>query len=121
MALIHAEGKACITVELTTADDGEGGQTVSYVDGTAFKAVLAPANSAQDKAILADKDISKGTVRVFYEPHVELKLNDIFRTVLDNQFYKVITSGFMSANTASIKRGLAYAEKWEVPEDEYSE
>ena len=121
MALIHAEGKACITVELTTVDDGEGGQTVEYTDGTAFKAVLAPANSVQDKAILADKDISKGTVRVFYEPHVELKLNDIFRTVLDNQFYKVITSGFMSANTATIQRGLAYAEKWEVPDDEYTE
>lgn len=121
MALIHAEGKACITVELTTVDDGEGGQTVEYTDGTAFKAVLAPANSAQDRAVLADKDISKGTVRVFYEPHVELEINDIFRTVLDNQFYKVITSGFMSANTATIKRGLAYAEKWEVPDNEYTE
>ena len=121
MDLITAEGKACITVNLTNTDDGEGGQTAAYVDGTAFKAVLAPANSVQDKAVLADKDISKGTVRVFYEPHVQLNLNDIFRTVLDNQFYKVITSGFMSANTATIKRGLAYAEKWEVPQDEYSE
>lgn len=120
MALIHAEDTDCITVDLTTADDGEGGQTVSYVDGTAFKAVLAPATSTQDRAVLADKDVSKGVVRVFYEPHVQLKLNDIFRT-LDNQFYKVITSGFMSANTATIQRGLAYAEKWEVPENEYSE
>lgn len=121
MALIHAEDTDCITVDLTTADDGEGGQSVTYVDGTAFKAVLAPANNTQDRAVLADKDVSKGVVRVFYEPHVQLKLNDIFRTVLDNQFYKIITSGFMSANTATIQRGLAYAEKWEVPENEYSE
>ena len=119
MALIHAEDTECITVTITTTSDGEGGQTVEYVDGTVFNATLAPANSAQDKAVLADKDISKGTVRVFYEPHVTLKLNDIFRA--DDQFYKVVASGFMSAKTATIQRGLAYAEKWEVPENEYSE
>lgn len=120
MALIQTESQPCVTIIKTNVDDGEGGQTTTYVDDTSFDAVLAPADNA-DMKILADREVSARVFRVFYPNSITLDLNAIFKTLDDGQCYKIIRSGFKSATVATVQRSLAYAERWEVPPDEYSE
>lgn len=118
MALIDSESFECTKIIKTQVDDGEGGQTTAYVDDVVFDGVIAPTGDS-DLKVIANKDISAQAIRVFYPNTVTLNLNDVFR--VGEQCYKVVQSGFKSAKAASIQRSLAYAEKWEVPPDEYSE
>ena len=118
MALINSESSTCTKIIKTQIDDGEGGQTTVYVDDVTFDAVIAPTGNS-DLKVIANKDISAQAIRVFYPNSITLDLNDVFK--VGTQCYKVVQSGFKSARAASVQHSLAYAEKWEVPPDEYSE
>ena len=120
MGLISNEQEQCCKVTLSQVDDGEGGQTTVYTRGERFMAVVAPANSTIDMKRIADKEISAKAVRIFYPNNITLNLNDVFEDA-SGQAYQITVSGFKSAKSASIQCSLAYAEKWEVPPNEFTE
>lgn len=120
MGLISNEQERCCKVTLSQVDDGEGGQTTVYARGERFMAVVAPASSTIDMKRIADKEISAKAVRIFYPNNITLNLNDVFEDA-SGQAYQITVSGFKSAKSASIQYSLAYAEKWEVPPNEFTE
>lgn len=104
----------CVLLEKTRVPDGEGGWTVSWVDGMAFKAAITYDTTIT--ARVAESEGMAATYTVTTEKSMPLDFHDVFRRVRDGQVFRVTSQGDdkRTPATATFQVSQVAAEEWSL-------
>lgn len=114
MSLIDDFKVTCTLLEKKRVPDGEGGWTVTWVDGMEFDAAIVLDNSTQ--ARVAEKEGMTSVYTVTTEKNMGLDFHDVFRRNSDGDTFRV-TSDSQDRQTpdrASFQFAQVSAEKWNL-------
>ena len=117
MSLLDEAMEKCILLDKTTAPDGYGGYTPTWVDGAEFYAAIVFDTSLE--ARVADKQGVTSLYTVTTSKVVTLEYHDVFRRVRDGKIFRVTSDGddkFTPAS-ATLDMRQVTAEEFVLPSD----
>lgn len=110
--LMNDFAESCTLIEKQRVPDGEGGWTVSWVDGMSFVAAITYDTSIQ--ARVAESEGMKATYTVTTEKNMQLDFHDVFRRERDGQVFRVTSQGDdkKTPQSATFQVSQVAAEEW---------
>lgn len=114
MSLIDDFKVTCTLLEKKRVPDGEGGWTVTWVDGMEFSAAIVLDNSTQ--ARVAEKEGMTSVFTVTTEKNMGLDFHDVFRRNSDGDTFRVTSDSqdIQTPDRASFQFAQVSAEKWNL-------
>lgn len=114
MSLIDDFKVTCTLLEKKRVPDGEGGWTVTWVDGMEFDAAIVLDNSTQ--ARVAEKEGMTSVFTVTTEKNMGLDFHDVFRRNSDGDTFRVTSDSqdIQTPDRASFQFAQVSAEKWNL-------
>lgn len=115
MSLIDDFKTTCTLLEKTRVPDGEGGWSVTWVDGMTFAAAITNPNTIQSR--VAEKDGMKSTYTVTTEKNMGLDFHDVFRRESDGDVFRVTSDSqdVQTPDRMAVQFAQVSAEKWSLP------
>jgi len=103
----------CMIVK-TEVPDGAGSNTVTYTEGSSFKAVMVH-NSSTD-APVAEKEGIDSSFKLYVDKNKEFDYHDIIKRIKDNQAFRItITDGKSTPYVSDMDMKTIMCEKWVIP------
>lgn len=90
MSLLDDFGRACVLLEKTRTDDGEGGYLVAWTDGITFTNYQALDTSMEARR--AEKDGVTSVYSALVGKAVPIEYNDYFRDTATGETYRVTSN-----------------------------
>ena len=90
MSLLDDFGRACVLLEKTRTDDGEGGYTVAWADGITFANYQALDTSMEARR--AEKEGVTSVYSALIGKAVPIEYNDYFRDTTTGETYRVTSN-----------------------------
>lgn len=104
-------------IDKSHTPDGEGGYTVTWAEGAAFRAAIRLDNSIQAKRAQAEG--VRDVYTIITDKSITLWNNDVLQRVETGEYYRITANG--RDNKTPISAGLnmraVSAERWELPDD----
>lgn len=115
MSLLDEAMQPCIKLNKSTASDGYGGHTSSWVDGDTFYAALVLDTSIE--ARVAEQQGVTGRYTITTNKDINLQYHDVFKRVCDNKVFRVVSDGDDKCTPASAGLNMRQvsAEEWQLP------
>lgn len=115
MSLLSEAMENCILLDRTTAPDGYGGYTPTWIEGAGFKAAIVLDTSIEARR--AEKEGVTGLYTVTTVKALNLQYHDVFRRVADGKIFRVTSDGDdkKTPNSAGLNMRQVSAEEWELP------
>ena len=115
MSLLTDAMESCTMLHKTTALDGYGAETTSWVDGANFHAAITFDSSME--ARIAQSQGVKSLYTVTTQKSKVLEYHEVFRRNRDNKLFRVTSDGDDKAtpNSATLDMRQVTAEEWEIP------
>ena len=112
MSLLSDAMERCVRMNKTTADDGYGGETTVWTDGSHFDAAIVFDNSIEARVAQAQGVTSRYTVTVPKDRMLEY--HDVFRRLSDGKIFRVTSDGDDKYTPASATLNMRQvtAEEW---------
>lgn len=115
MSLLTQMMEDCKILNHVRTDDGQGGYTEAWTEGTAFKAAIA--KNASPEMLVAEKQGLTESFTVVVDKATSLDYHDVFKRVSDNAVFRVtsktVDSTAHPASTVQIAK--VTAERWVLP------
>lgn len=115
MSLLDEAMEKCILLDKTTAPDGYGGYTPTWVDGAEFYAAIVFDTSLE--ARVADKQGVTSLYTITTRRNLTLEYHDVFRRLKDGKIFRVTSDGDdkYTPGSANLDMRQVTAEEWSLP------
>ena len=115
MSLLMDAMESCTMLHKTSALDGYGAETISWVDGATFQAAITFDSSMQ--ARVAQSQGVKSLYTVTTKKNKVLEYHEVFRRESDGKIFRVTSDGDDKATptSATLDMRQVTAEEWEIP------
>ena len=117
MSLYDEAMESCVMVHKTTADDGYGGETTTWVDGAHFDAAITFDTSVQARIGLSQG--VKNMYTIYTRKTKVLSPFDVFRRESDGKTFRVTSDSIdkKTPNSATLDMRVCTAEEWAIPSE----
>ena len=115
MSLINDWQEACVMLEKTRVEDGEGGFITTWQDGAQFMAAITFSSSMEARR--AEKEGVTSLYTVTTPKNAKLEYHDVFRRVRDGKIFRVTSDGddVVTPDSATFQFSQVTAEEWALP------
>lgn len=114
MSLIDDFKTSCVLMEKTRVSDGEGGFTITWVEGAEFSAAIVFDTSMQ--ARVAEKQGVSSLYTVTTDKNAGLEYHDVFKRLSDSKIFRVTSDGDdkITPDNATFSFAQVTAEEWSL-------
>lgn len=118
MSLLTESMEDCHMLDKTTAPDGYGGFTATWVQGAPFKAAVTFDTSIEARVAEAQGTSSRYTVTT--SRVIVLQYHDVFIRESDGKIFRVTSDGDdrFTPQSAGLDMRQVEAEEWQIPANE---
>lgn len=120
MSLMDSFASDCVALTRAIEKDGYGGYTSRWTDGITFSASFE--YSASPEMIIAEKQGTARTYKMYVDKRLNLEYHDAFRRVSDGQTFRVTNTGEgrYTPESSTLDKRLVEIEKWVLPDAQSS-